>query len=78
MPITPIIYSEFKVYRKGNLKSSLLIDEGYEKNQNVFNEEHSIADFRDFINEVLAKNRNFKLAKDSLERYKGQHNLFDL
>lgn len=78
LPITPIIYSEFRIYHKGILKSSILIDDGYKKKQNSVEEEDRIADFRDAVKKLLDKNRSFKFAKDSLERYTKQHNLFYL
>ena len=78
LPITPIIYSEFKIYQEGTLKSSLLINEEFQKKQSSVNEQDRIADFRDVVKQILDRNKSFKLAKDSLDRYIEKHNLFEL
>lgn len=78
LPTTPIIYSEFKIYENGSLKSSLLINEDYQKKQNSAEEQDQIANFKDVVKQVLDKNKSFNLAKDSLERYIKRHNLFNL
>lgn len=78
LPITPIIYSEFKIYHEGTLKSSLLINEDYNEEQNSAEEKDRVADFRDIVKRVLMKNKSFKLAKDSLDRYFEENNMFYL
>lgn len=74
--LTPIIDSEFKVYKRQDLILNAIINEGYETEQTSNSEKNRVADFRDTVKKVLLKNESFRLALDSLNRHIKQHNLF--